>query len=170
MTSGLPRRLVGLLDDLFDRVGSIRRVAGRRDTLFRVGRVRFPLPTVTLEDGTRLAHGAATLEFHVNNPLLVDLGVRSSLRQARQDLRLLARDLQADPEWRSAQAVFCISALGPLLEAVGFGTHPVPPTSRRRLSLWSRVLRRAYGTAVKHEPKPVLSVLSMQKFLERYGQ
>ena len=167
--SGLPRRLVGLLDDLFDRAGGIRRVAGRRDTLFRVGPVRFPLPTVTLEDGTQLAHGAATLEFHVNNPLLVDLGVRSSLRQARQDLRLLAQGIRADPQWRSAQAVFCISALGPLLTSVGFETHPVPPTSRRRLSLWSRVLRRAYGTPVKHEPKPVLSVLSMQRFLERYG-
>ncbi len=166
---GLPRRLAGLLDDLFDRVGGVRRVAGRRDTLFRVGRVGFPLPDVTLEGGIRLAHGAATLEFHVNNPLLVDLGVRPSLRQARQDLRLLARDILADPEWRAAEAVFCISALGPLLEAVGFDTRPVPPTSRRRLSLWARVLRRAYGTAVKHEPEPVLSVLSMERFLERYG-
>ena len=166
---GLPRRLVGLIDDLYDRIGGIRRVAGRRDTLFRVGRVGFPLPTLQLEDGTRLAHRATALEFHVNNPLLVDLGVRSSLRQARQDLRLLARDIQADPQWRSAQSVFCISALGPLLTSGGFETHPVPPTSRRRLSLWSRVLWRAYGTPVKGEPQPVLSVLSMEKFMERYG-
>jgi hypothetical protein len=31
------------------------------------------------------------------------------------------------------------------------------------------VLRRAYGTPVPREPRPVLSVLSMRSFLERYG-
>ncbi|WP_424950516.1 polysaccharide deacetylase family protein [Deinococcus sp.] len=166
---GLPRRGVGLLDDLFDRLGDIRRVAGRRDTIFRAGLVRFPLPAVALSSAVQLAHGARAIEFHVNNPLLVDLGVRRSLRQARQDLRLLAQDIRADPEWRQAKAVFCISALRPLLESLGFETHPIPASSHRRLSLWATVLRRAYKTPVREAPQPVLSVLSMERFLERYG-
>jgi peptidoglycan-N-acetylglucosamine deacetylase len=166
---GLPRRLVGLLDDLFDRVGNVRRVAGRRDTIFRVGAVNFPLPEQVLRDGTRLRQGARVLEFHVNNPLLVDLGVRQSLRQARLDLRLLARDVQADPEWQRAEAVFCISALRPLLESLGFESRAAPPETTRRLGWWAGVLRRAYGNRVDTQPQPVLSVLSMEGFLERYG-
>ncbi|WP_407569755.1 polysaccharide deacetylase family protein [Deinococcus altitudinis] len=166
---GLPRRLVGLLDDLYDRAVGNRRVGGRRDTMLRAGLVAFPLPTVQLRDDKTLALHARTVEFHVNNPLMVDIGVRQTLRQSRQDFRLLARDILADPEWRQAEAVFCISALRPLLESLGFESLPVPPAARRRLSLWATVLRRAYGTPVPTEPEPVLSVLSMQKFLERYG-
>ena len=167
---GLPRRLVGLLDDLFDRVGNVRRVAGRRDTIFRAGQVKFPLPEQMLQGGARLLHGAGAIEIHVNNPLMVDMGVRASLRQARQDLRLLAQDIRADPEWRRSEAVFCISALRPLLESLGFETFPVPILATRRLSLWATVLRRAYGTPVKEKPQPALSVLSMERFLERYGE
>lgn len=166
---GLPRRLMGLLDDLFDTVGNVRRVAGRRDTIFRAGQVKFPLPEQVLEGGARLPYGAGAIEIHVNNPLMVDTGVRASLRQARLDLRLLARDIRADPGWRHAQAVFCISALRPLLESLGFETRPVPLPAVRRLSLWATVLRRAYGTPVKEKPQPVLSVLSMGRFLELYG-
>ncbi len=167
--AGLPRRLAGLLDELFDRSAGNRRVGGRRDTLFRAGLTRFPLPGLTLPGGTSLAQGAPVIEFHVNNPLLVDLGVRPALRQARQDLRRLAEDILADPEWRRAEAVFCISALRPLLESVGFESRPVPAAAQRRLSLWATVLRRAYGTPVPKEPEPVLSVLDMRAFLERYG-
>ena len=167
---GLPRRGVGLLDDLFDQVGNVRRVAGRRDTIFRAVQVKFPLPEQVLQGGARLLHGAGAIEIHVNNPLMVDQGVRASLRQARQDLRLLAQDIRVDPEWRHAQAVFCISALRPLLESLGFETLSVPAPAARRLSLWATVLRRAYGTPVKEKPQPVLSVLSMQRFLERYGE
>ncbi len=168
--AGLPRRVMGLLDDLFDTVGNVRRVALRRDTIFRAGLVKFPLPGQTLPGGARLPHGAGAIEIHVNNPLMVDMGVRASLRQARQDLRLLAQDIRADPEWRHAEAVFCISALRPLLESLGFETRPVPLPAARRLSLWATVLRRAYGTPVKVEPQPVLSVLSMPRFLARYGE
>ena len=167
---GLPRRGVGLLDDLFDQVGGIRRVALRRDTIFRAGQVKFPLPEQVLHGGTRLLHGAGAIEIHVNNPLMVDMGVRASLRQARLDLRLLAQDIRADSGWRRAEAVFCISALRPLLESLGFETLPVPAPAARRLSLWATVLRRAYGTPVKEKPQPVLSVLSMERFLERYGK
>ncbi len=166
---GLPRRLVGLLDDLYDRISGNRQVDGRRDTMFRAGLVAFPLPEVQLRDGRILAHGASATEFHVNNPLMVDIGVRQTLRQSRQDFRLLAQDILADPEWRQAEAVFCVSALRPLLESLGFESLPVPHTARRRLSLWATVLRLAYGTPVPREPQPVLSVLSMAGFLELYG-
>ena len=166
---GLPRRLVGLLDDLYDRISGNRQVDGRRDTMFRAGLVAFSLPEVQLRDGRILAHGASATEFHVNNPLMVDIGVRQTLRQSRQDFRLLAQDILADPEWRKAEAVFCISALRPLLESLGFESLPVPHTARRRLSLWATVLRLAYGTPVPREPQPVLSVLSMAGFLELYG-
>ncbi|MFC4454339.1 polysaccharide deacetylase family protein [Deinococcus sonorensis] len=167
--AGLPRRLIRLLDRLYDRLGRVRRVADRHDTLVRAALVPFPLPDVALPDGGVLRRGDPVIEFHVNNPLMVDLGVRQTMRQAPQDLRWLAHDLLQDPEWRSARAVFCISALSPLLAQLGFATLPLPPGSERRLSRWAAVLRRAYGSPVLRTPQPRVSLLSLPAFLERYG-
>lgn len=164
----LPRRLMGSLDRAFDRLGNLRPAGGRADNLFRVGPVRFPLEGVTLADGTPVPKGTPAAEFHVNNPLLVDLGLRRSLRLAREDLGDVARDLQTRPELRSAQTIFCLSALSPLLAALGFETYALSPADTRRLRVWANVLRRAYGSA-PGAPEPRLSVMRRAAFLERYG-
>ena len=166
---GLPRRLVGLLDPLYDWVGGNRPIDGRRDTMYRAGALPFPMPDLTLHDGVLLKRGAKAIEFHANNPLMVDIGMRQMIRRSRQDFRLLARDIRADPDWRDAEAVFCISALRAMLAALHFETHPVPASARRRLRLWSTVLRLAYRTPILNEPKPVISALSMAAFMKRYG-
>lgn len=165
----LPRRIAGLVDDLFDAVTGVRRVAGRRDTIFRAGLTRFPFPDLTLPGGMPLERGAGVIEIHVNNPLMVDLGIRPALRQGRQDLRLLARDILGQPQWERAQAVFCVSALRPLAESLGLESHPLSPGVSRRLGLWARVLRRAYRAPGSSRPRPALSVLGIAAFLERYG-
>jgi len=165
----LPRRIAGLVDDLFDAFAGVRRVAGRRDTIFRAGLTLFPFPDLTLQGGAPLKQGAEVIEIHVNNPLMVDLGIRPALRQGRQDLRLLARDIMGQEQWRRAQAVFCVSALRPLAESLGLESHPLSPWVSRRLGLWAGVLRRAYGAPGSGRPQPVLSVLGMAAFLERYG-
>jgi peptidoglycan/xylan/chitin deacetylase (PgdA/CDA1 family) len=164
----LPRRLMRVLDRMFDRSGSTRPAGERADNLFRVGLVRFPLEGVTLPAGTPLPKGTPAAEFHVNNPLLVDLGLRRSLRLAREDLRDVARDLQTRPELRGAQAVFCLSALSPLLATLGFETRDLSPAGTRRLRTWANVLRRAYGSDPR-APEPRLSVMERGAFLARYG-
>ncbi|GBF06562.1 polysaccharide deacetylase [Deinococcus aerius] len=164
----LPRRLMGSLDRAFDRLGNTRPAGGRADNLFRVGRVQFPLEGVTLADGTPIPKGTPAAEFHVNNPLLVDLGLRRSLRLAREDLRDVARDLQTRPELRDARVVFCLSALSPLLATLGFETRDLSLGATRRLRLWAGVLRRAYGSA-SQAPEPRLSVMGREAFVKRYG-
>lgn len=164
----LPRRAMGGLDALLDHLGGVRYAGGRSDGLFRVGRVRFPLAGITLMDGTPVLRGTPAAEFHVNNPLMVDLGLRRSVRLAREDFRDVARDLVTRPELRGAEVVFCLSALSPLLATLGFETHDLPPATTRRLHLWARVLRRAYGSP-PGAPEPKLSVMGRRAFLERYG-
>ncbi|MDL2345728.1 polysaccharide deacetylase family protein, partial [Deinococcus sp. MIMF12] len=151
-----------------DRLGGVRPAGGRADGLFRVGRVRFPLAGVRLADGTLVPRGTPAAEFHVNNPLMVDLGLRRSVRLAREDFRDVARDLVTRPELREAEVVFCLSALSPLLAALGFETRDLPPATARRLHLWANVLRRAYGSP-PDAPEPKLSVMGRAAFLERYG-
>ncbi|GGM00176.1 polysaccharide deacetylase familiy protein [Deinococcus aerophilus] len=164
----LVRRAFVALDGVFDRLGGIHPTAGRADTLFRTGRTAFPLGGVTLADGTPVQRGAPSAEFHVNNPLLVDLGLRRSVRQAREDFQAVAGDLQHRPDLQGAQFVYCLSALSPLLSALGFEAHDLPPTAARRLQRWAAVLRRAYGSP-PDAPTPRLSILSREAFLARYG-
>ncbi|EYB67620.1 polysaccharide deacetylase [Deinococcus phoenicis] len=164
----LPRRLMRGLDRVYDRVGHTRPAGGRADNLFRVGPARFPLGGVRLADGTAIPRGTPAAEYHVNNPLLVDLGLRRSLRLAREDFRAVAADLQSRPDLADAQVVFCLSALSSLLATLGFETHDLSPADTRRLRAWANVLRRAYGSG-PHAPAPKLSVMSRAAFLARYG-
>ncbi|BDP41455.1 polysaccharide deacetylase familiy protein [Deinococcus aetherius] len=165
----LPRRLLGGLDGLVDRLGGVQPGGGRADNLFRVGRVRFALEGVRLADGTPLPRGIPAAELHLNSPLLVDIGLRRAFRLAQGDFRDLARDLQNRPELKGAQVVFGISPFAPLLALLGFETHELPPAAARRLRLWSRVLRRAYRTEGA-PPETRLSVVPREAFLERFGE
>lgn len=166
--AALKRRAILALDAAYDRVERVRMVGDRADNLFRVNRVAFPHAGLAWPDGTPIPAGTPALEFHVNNPQLVDLGPRAAVRAAPADFRELARELLDRPEYREAQLVFCVSSLGPLLSLVGFTNVPLPPGTGRRLRGWANVLRRAYGSA-PDAPAPVLSVLSREAFLRRYG-
>lgn len=166
---GLKRRGFLALDAVFDRLGGIRFAGGRADNLFRIARVPFPLSGARLADSTPIPHGAAALEFHVNNPILVDLGPRASVRQARrEDFRVVARELQTRPEYADVQYVFCLSAVSPLLGLLGFENHDLPPADARRLRRWANVLRLAYGND-PNAKAPQLSVLTRAEFLRLYG-
>ncbi|ACO45944.1 polysaccharide deacetylase family protein [Deinococcus deserti] len=167
-TAGLRRRLFIGLDAVYDRLHQVRPTEGRADNLFRTGRVTFPLHGVKLSNGTLIPQGIPAAEFHVNNPLLVDLGLRRSVRLAREDFRGVARDLRTRADLKDTQVVFCLSALSSLLAALGFETVDLPPADTRRLQRWANVLRRGYGS-VPGAPQPKLSILSREAFLERYG-
>ncbi|THF88873.1 polysaccharide deacetylase family protein [Deinococcus sp. KSM4-11] len=167
--AALNRRAFIALDRLFDRLGGIRPAGGLADNIFRVGLAAFPMQEVTLHDGLTATRGMPGVEFHVNNPVLVDLGPRASVRRGRQDFRALARDLQTVPEYRDAQVVYCLSALAPLLALVGFETHDLPEGQTRRLQSWANMLRRAYGNPPEAKA-PKLSVLSRDAFLRLYGE
>ncbi|WP_414657071.1 polysaccharide deacetylase family protein [Deinococcus sp. VB343] len=165
----LKRRGFLALDAVFDQLGGIRFAGGRADNLFRIARVPFPLSGMRLADGTPVAQGTPALEFHVNNPILVDLGPRASVRQARrEDFRVVARELQTRPEFADVEYVFCLSAVSPLLGLLGFANHDLPASDARRLQRWANVLRFAYGND-PNAKAPQLSVLTRAEFLRRYG-
>ncbi|MFC4425393.1 polysaccharide deacetylase family protein [Deinococcus navajonensis] len=166
--AGLRRRAFVLLDAVFDRIHRVQPTAGRADNLFRTGRVAFPLQGITLRGGQSVAQGTPAAEYHVNNPLMVDLGLRRSVRLAREDFRAVARDLQTRMDLKDTQVVFCLSALSPLLATLGFETYDLSPADTRRLQRWARTLRRAYGSN-SDAPEPKLSILSREAFLALYG-
>lgn len=167
--AALRRRAFIALDYVFDLIGRIQPTAGRADNLFRTGFSAFPLTGIALADGTPVPKGAPCAEFHVNNPLMVDLGIsRPSIRQAQRDYLLVAEDLLHRPDLRGAQYVFCISAVSPLMAVMGFETYDLPPADARRLRLWAHVMRWGYTGAPRVAP-PRLSILSRAAFLAQYG-
>ncbi|ADV68508.1 polysaccharide deacetylase family protein [Deinococcus maricopensis] len=165
----LLRRAARALDRAYDRVSGARPITGHRDSFLRVGVSSFPLPDVTLPDGTRVPSGSPQLEFHVHNARLVDAGLRRAGTQTREALRELARALEVNPTWARADALYCLSALHPVLRGVGFETVDVPQGMERRLGAWARVLRGAYGTTRAKAPQPKLSVISLDEVRRRYG-
>ncbi|GGS23798.1 polysaccharide deacetylase family protein [Deinococcus knuensis] len=175
----LPPRLMGTLDRLLDRLTRTEPAGDLKDSILRVSPTRFPGPDLTLRGSARggsvpgggltLRAGVPAAEYHANNALMSQLGPVRTVRVARQDFRRVAADLQRRPELRGAQAVYCQSAVTPILERLGFETHDLPPATGRRLRVWANVLRRAYGSrAPAQEPK--LSVLSREDFLRLYGE
>lgn len=164
----LKRRAFALLDSLFDRAGGIHWAGQRHDNLFRVGKVAFPLEDTPLADNRVIAKGSPVLEFHVNNALLVDMGPRRSVRQAPADFADVARELQDNPKFADVQAIFCLSALSPLLGLLKFENYDLTPHDARRLRRWANVLRRAYGNEA-NAGAPRLSILSRDTFLRLYG-
>lgn len=165
----LPPRLMGALDRLLDRATRTEPAGGLKDSILRVSPTRFPGPDLTLRGGLHLRAGVPAAEYHANNALMSQLGPVGTVRVARQDFRRVAADLQRRPELRGAQAVYCQSAVTPILERLGFETHDLPPATGRRLRVWANVLRRAYGAGATTQA-PKLSVLSRADFLRLYGE
>ncbi|WP_199698460.1 polysaccharide deacetylase family protein [Deinococcus cavernae] len=163
----LKRRAFMAFDRLFDRLGGNRPLGGRVDNLFRIGEVAFPLRGIRLNDGSVVPFGAKAIEFHVNNPLLVDLGPRRGLLRGIHDFGVLAHELQVRPEWQDVQYVFCLSALSPLMALGGYETHDLPAADARRLRGWANVLRRAYGSQ-RGAQRPRLSILAREAFIRRF--
>ncbi len=165
----LPRRLSGLLDKLFDRLGQLEPVMGRADSAFRVGVVRLPSGPFTLRSGRVVEKGARVIELHVNNPHMVDFGVKRGMRRAvAWDLPWLAEQILNRPEWRSAEAVYTLGSLASLSAMFGLENHDLPPADTRRLTRWANLLRLAYGNPPA-APVAKLSLLDMESFLARYA-
>lgn len=169
----LPARMMARLDRLLDAQLGIRPALDRRGGLFRLQPLPFPLaglrwPDGCPPDGCPIAKGTPALEFHVNNPLLVDLGLRRFPARARQEFGWVAQDWQERPELREAEFIYCLSVHGPVLARLGFASVPLAPFDGRRLKLWSDLMHRAYGTAPR-KSQPVLSVMGRAEFLRRFG-
>lgn len=165
----LKRRLFAQLDRVFDRFYHLHFAGERHDNLFRIGPQAFPLSDLTLQDGTQVRRGTKAIEFHVNNPLIVDLGARRAFLLGFRDMGVVLRDWQTRPEYCDAPVIYCISALSPLMAMAGFETVELPETDAIRLRGWANLLRRAYGTANRAQ-RPKLSILSRQKFIEIFGR
>lgn len=165
----LVRRAFIALDAVFDRLGKIQTAGGRADNLFRTGYAKFPLSGVALNDGTPVPRGKPATEFHVNNPVMVDMGLLRSVRQAREDFRAVARDMQTRPDLQGTEVIFCLSSLHAMISKLGFETHDLSPADTKRLQRWASVLRRAYGSD-PNAPQPKLSIMSRAAFLARYSE
>ncbi|GHG07651.1 polysaccharide deacetylase familiy protein [Deinococcus piscis] len=164
----LPARLMAGLDRRLDAQLGIRPALDRRGGLFRLQPLPFPLAGLRWPDGGVIARGTPALEFHVNNPLLVDLGLRQFIPRARREFGWVAQDWRERPELQEAEFIYCLSVHGPVLARLGFASVPLAPLDARRLKLWSDLMHHAYGTAPR-KSQPVLSIMPRAEFLRRFG-
>jgi peptidoglycan/xylan/chitin deacetylase (PgdA/CDA1 family) len=164
----VPRRIMKLLDRVSDRIFGGREATGRADSIWRIGRLLFPLRGVVLADGTPVPHGTPGIDFHANNPRLTDLRSRGFLPHAEQGMREVAAAWNHWPELQDVQVIFAQGAITRLLETLGFETQPLPPLTERRLRAWANVLRWSFHSPVK-APPPRLSIMGKAAFMGRYG-
>ncbi|ULH15308.1 polysaccharide deacetylase family protein [Deinococcus sp. KNUC1210] len=168
----VPPKLIQLVDLAYDRLGRIRRIGGHASSLFRVGVAPYPLPSSTLRGGERIEHGASLVEFHLDSARLVQLAERpvAGRHVVKHSLHDLAEAVRDDPAWQQLPAVFSISIFSDVLRIYGFETVELPDRMRRRLTWWSRTLRRAYGVSdLNSEHIPKLAVISRQELIRRFG-
>lgn len=163
----LPARLMMGLDRALDERLGIHPARGRREGLFRWQPLGFPLAGLRWPAGNTIRKGTPALEFHVNNPLLVSIGLRRFTPRARHEFCWVAHDWVTKPELAEAEFIYCLSVHGPVLERLGFASVPLAPPDARRLKLWSDVMHRAYGTPPR-KTQPVLSIMSREEFLRRF--
>lgn len=166
--AAIRRRIFIWLDGVFDQLQRVRFSGDQADNLWRIGHVRYPFGELVLNDGTKIQKGTPAAEFHINSPLMVDIGLRRVVRQGPVDFRLTVRDLLMRPDLQNAQVIYCVSSFASLVEPFGFETHDLTESDARRLQHWGNLLRRVYGTSSDAQ-RPRLSVMTRAKVTERYG-
>ncbi len=166
--AAVKRRAFIVLDRIFDRIGKLKYLNDHADQFFRIGGVKFPFSGIVLNNGTSIPKDSKCTEFHVNNPLMVDISIFQTIRSARYNFKEIAKELQQNPDFEETQFVFCTSAMTPVLIVLGFESHDLPPSVVSRLRIWANILRWGYGTA-SSAPQPKLSILSREDFLKLYG-
>ncbi len=172
----LPATALQAVDVLYDRVGGIHRIGGHASSLFRVGAAPYPLADVTvphpaLPEGLTIRHGERLTEFHLDSARLVELAERpvAGRRIVTHSIRDLAATVRDDPECRARPAVFSISIFADVLALYGFTVLDLPPAHRRRLTWWSRTLRRAYGVSDPEKAHvPRLAVIARDELIRRH--
>jgi len=173
----LPATLLQGVDVLYDRLGRIRRVGAHASSLFRVGVAPYPLADVTLPapglpDGLTVRHGERLVEFHLDSARLVELAARpvAGRKVVQHSVHDLAAAVRDDPAWNTLPAVYSVSIFSHVLKLYGFTVLELPLPMRRRLTWWSRTLRRAYGVAdPEHVHVPMLAVISREELVRRHG-
>lgn len=169
----LPATALQEVDVWYDRLGRIRRVGNRASSLFRAGAAPYPLADQPLREGGAVRRGERLVEFHLDSARLTELAERpvAGRRIVTASVRDLARALRDDPALNTFPAVFSISIFSDVLGLYGFTVVELPPAHRRRLTWWSRVIRRAYGVSdpsKQHVPK--LAVMSREAFVARHAR
>ncbi len=169
----LPATALQEVDVWYDRLGRIRRVGDRASSLFRAGAAPYPLADQVLREGGVVHRGERLVEFHLDSARLTELAERpvAGRRIVTASVRDLARALRDDPALSRFPAVFSISIFSDVLGLYGFTVVDLPEAHRRRLTWWSRVIRRAYGISdpsKQHVPK--LAVMSRAAFVERHAR
>ena len=163
----LAPRAVKLLDAAFDRTNHVLPVGERAGSQLRAGLTAFPLA-----GHPAFARGEPLLELHVNGEKVARMQSKPLLgiRQTRASLRDLAQAMRERPEWREVPGAFAIGPYAGILGSLGFEVSPVPAEMRRRLTVWTELLRRAYGhkpNAQLHQVK--LALIAREELLRRYG-
>ena len=136
---------------------------GVSDGVDRAGAAPYPLADQPLREGGAVHRGERLVEFHLDSARLTELAERpvAGRRIVTASVRDLARALRDDPALNTFPAVFSISIFSDVLGLYGFTIVDLPPAHERRLTWWSRVIRRAYGVSdpqKRHVPK--LAVMS----------
>ncbi|WP_425148351.1 YkoP family protein [Deinococcus sp.] len=169
----LAPKVIGIVDVLYDALGRIERTGQHASSLFRVGSAAYPLEAVTLPGGLRVERGERLAEFHLDSARLTQLAERPMVGRhaVKHSLHDLAEALRDDPAWEAVPAAFSISIFSDLLRMHGFQTAELPSRMQRRLTWWSRTLRRVYGVSdLRVEHLPRLAIISRAELIRRFGQ
>ncbi|GGH48061.1 hypothetical protein GCM10008014_11790 [Paenibacillus silvae] len=142
---------------------------------------------VEMGQGYVMQNGDPMIELHFDNQKLYELGVtsRSSMhlairmiRTMEQQLPDLAELVAADPELRSAKAIYGVSMINRGPEKFGFTIQELPPgpfsmASRLYLKLLLSVIHPAGTERLKQRTDqlvPKMIVMPVEELLRRYGQ
>jgi hypothetical protein len=135
--------------------------------------------TVTLADGTEIAHGDPVLELHLINFRIRDAVNAVNDQSATNELTLLKHEYQAlanmarRGETPDFKAVFGMTLLSPMVRRLGFEVFPAPDTRANKIiAAWQDILRRAYyssGKVGKNKRGLVEYWMTPENLITRFG-
>ncbi|MBY0202556.1 polysaccharide deacetylase family protein [Paenibacillus cucumis (ex Kampfer et al. 2016)] len=142
---------------------------------------------VEMEHGYVMQNGDPIIELHFDNQTLFELGVTSRstmhlairmIRTMEQQLPELAQIVAADPELRSAKALYGVSMINRGPEKFGFTVQELAPgpfslASKLYLRMLLSVIHPAGQKRLKQRTDqlvPKMIVMPVEELLKRYGQ
>lgn len=174
----LAQRLLAPEEWLFARLAGSRPIPRSHGT-FLVACHRHHGPDVVLPDGAVVRRGDPIAEIHFWNQHIARRSERRPtevtwrlIRDLRADLGALAGAMQERQVGGDAVAVYGASPVAPAAARFGFFVRPLPPGLRRSmLSLWQRLLRRAFRPETVpqgHGQDTSEAWMSRSEFLRRF--
>ncbi|MDI4646732.1 polysaccharide deacetylase family protein [Cohnella hashimotonis] len=118
-----------LWEDVFGWLFRLRPIGDGKSFHYRI--IRYGGPTLTLEDGGRIAKGDRVMELHFVNKMMLDIGMSSRsemqiairvIQSVKKTLPAAAKELRTIPGGDNVKALYGISMINRGSEGLGFET------------------------------------------------